>query len=82
MANVKFSVPDSPVPESLRQAFNATFKDENQSAIIAERMHEAIERAQRRQRHFAAIGRILERRRTAPRLSAEEFCSIREESRG
>ena len=82
MATVNFSVPDSPVPESLRQAFNETFKDENQSAIIAELMREAIEHAQRRQRHVAAIGRILERRRTAPRLSDEEFRAIREESRG
>jgi hypothetical protein len=76
MATVNFSVPDS-----LKQAFNETFKDENKSAIIAQLMHEAIERAQRRQRHVAAIGRILERRRTAPRLSDEEFRAIREDFR-
>lgn len=76
MATVNFSVPDS-----LKQAFNETFKNENKSAIIAELMHEAIERAQRRQRHVEAIGRILERRRTAPRLSDEEFRAIREDGR-
>jgi hypothetical protein len=76
MATVNFSVPDS-----LKQAFNATFKDQNKSAIIAELMQEAIERTQRRQRHAEAIDRILERRRQAPGLSAEELRAAREDGR-
>jgi hypothetical protein len=76
MATVNFSVPDS-----LKQAFNETFKDKNKSAIIADLMHEAIEHAQRRQRHSEAIDRILERRRAAPCLSDEEFRAIREDGR-
>jgi len=76
MATVNFSVPDS-----LEQAFNATFKDRNKSAIIAELMQEAIERAQRRQRHAEAIERILERRRQAPCLSTDELRAAREDGR-
>lgn len=76
MATVNFSVPDS-----LKQAFNATFKDQNKSAIIAELMQEAIERTQRRQRHAEAIDRILERRRQAPHLSVEELRAAREDGR-
>ena len=50
MATVNFSV-----PEAIKRAFNETFQDRNKSAIIAELMREAIERAQRRQRHVEAI---------------------------
>lgn len=76
MATVNFSVPDS-----LKHAFNATFKDQNKSAIIAELMQEAIERTQRRQRHAEAIDRILERRRHAPCLSGEDLRAVREDGR-
>ena len=44
-------------------------------------MQEAIERTQRRQRHAEAIDRILERRRQAPCLSAEELRTAREDGR-
>ncbi len=76
MATVNFSV-----SETIKQAFNETFKDQNKSAIIAELMREAVERAQRRQRHVAAIDRILERRQHASCLSEDEFRSIREDGR-
>ncbi|TCT20868.1 hypothetical protein [Thiobaca trueperi] len=76
MATVNFSV-----PEAVKQSFNETFKDQNKSAIIAELMREAVERAQHRQRHVAAIDRILERRQHAPSLSEHEFRSIREDDR-
>lgn len=76
MATVNFSVPDN-----LKQAFNETFKEQNKSAVIADLMREAIERVQRRQRHAEAIEHILERRRTAPSLSAEELRAIREAGR-
>ncbi|NCA71609.1 MAG: hypothetical protein EOM91_16300 [Sphingobacteriia bacterium] len=57
MASVDFSVPDA-----IKQAFNEIFKDQNKSAIIAELMREAVERAQHRQRRMDAVDRILERR--------------------
>lgn len=76
MATVNFSV-----PEEVKRAFNETFKDHNKSAIIADLMREAVERAQRRQRQSEAIDRILERRKRAPPLTEQEFRAAREEGR-
>ena len=74
MATVNFSV-----PEAVKQAFNETFKNQNKSAIIADLMSEAVERAQHQQRHRAAIDRILERRKHAPSMTDEELRAAREE---
>lgn len=76
MATVNFSV-----PEAVKQAFNETFKNHNKSAIIADLMSEAVERAQHQQRHRAAIERILERRKHAPSMTDEELRAAREEGR-
>ncbi len=76
MATVNFSV-----PEAVKQAFNETFKNHNKSAIIANLMSEAVERAQHQQRHRAAIDRILERRKHAPSMTDEELRAAREEGR-
>ena len=76
MATVNFSVPDE-----VKQAFNETFKGRNKSAIIAELMREAGERAQRRQRQSEAVDRILERRKHTPPVTAEELRAAREEGR-
>jgi rRNA-processing protein FCF1 len=76
MATVNFSVPDE-----VKEAFNATFANENKSAIIAALMREAVERAERKQRHREAIDRILERRGRAPVMTEEEFRTAREEGR-
>ncbi len=76
MATVNFSV-----PEAIKQSFNATFKGQNKSAIIAELMREAVERSQRRQRRIDAIDRILERREHAPQVSDEDLRAIREDGR-
>ncbi len=76
MATVNFSV-----PEDVKQAFNETFKGQNKSAIIADLMREAVERAQQRQRQSEAIDRILERRKRAPPLTEQEFRAAREEGR-
>ncbi len=76
MATVNFSV-----PEDVKQAFNETFKGQNKSAIIADLMGEAVERAQQRQRQSEAIDRILERRKRAPPLTEQEFRAAREEGR-
>jgi hypothetical protein len=76
MATVKFSV-----PPALEAEFNETFKDQNTSAIIADLMREAIDRAQRQQRHTKAVEHILARHRLAPRASDEELRAIRAEGR-
>jgi metal-responsive CopG/Arc/MetJ family transcriptional regulator len=76
MATVNFSVPDD-----VKEAFNATYKGKNKSAVIAELMREAVERAQRKQRSHEAIGRILDRRKHAPAVTDEELRAAREKGR-
>ena len=61
MSTVNFSV-----PEDVKQAFNEAFQGQNKSAIIADLMREAVERAERKQRRHQAIARIPERRKNAP----------------
>ena len=56
MSTVNFSVPDE-----VKEEFNAVFSGQNKSAIIAELMREAVERARRKERSRAAIGRIVAR---------------------
>lgn len=76
MATVNFSV-----PEEVKKAFNKTFRDCNKSAVIAELMREAVERARRRQASHDAIGRILQRHRSAPLRSDEAIRKAREQGR-
>ena len=76
MASVNFSVPDD-----VKEAFNAAFEGQNKSAVIAELMREAVERAERRQRSRAAIERILARRPGAPVRSAKQLKGAREKGR-
>ena len=76
MATVNFSVPDD-----VKDAFNTTFSGRNKSAIIADLMREAIERAHRKQQRHAAIEHILTRHRHAPVLTDSDIRSAREENR-
>jgi len=76
MAIVNFSV-----PEDVKQAFNTTFQGQNKSAVIAELMREAVDRAQRHQQHRSAVDRILADRATAPRVTAARFNAARDEGR-
>ena len=76
MSTVNFSV-----PEAVKQVFNETFQGQNKSAIIAELMLEAVERARAKQRSIAAYRSILERRRNAPAITEEEFRAAREAGR-
>ena len=76
MPTVNFSVPDD-----VKDAFNTTFEGQNKSAVIADLMREAVERAQRRQQHVSAIDRILARRVNAPRITEAQFRAAREEGR-
>lgn len=76
MSTVNFSVPDA-----VKKAFNEAYKGQNKSAVIAELMVEAVERAARKQRSHDAILKILERRQHAPALNEEEIRSARNEGR-
>ena len=72
MATVTFIVPDD-----VNDAFNATFADVNKSAVIAELMREAVERARRKHASDRAVDAILARRRRAPVYSASELLRSR-----
>lgn len=76
MSTVNFSV-----PEDVKQAFNEAFQGQNKSAIIADLMREAVDRAERKQRHYQAISRILQRRKNAPSVTEEDIRAAREEGR-
>ena len=76
MSTVNFSVPGD-----VKQAFNATFARQNKSAVIAELMREAVARAQRQEQHRQAVERILEHRKTAPKISEAQFIAARQEGR-
>lgn len=76
MSTVNFSVPDD-----VKDAFNATFEGQNKSAIIAQLMRDAIERAALKARSRAAIVRILRARPKAPVRSAKTLRAAREKGR-
>lgn len=76
MATVNFSVPDD-----VKEAFNIAYQGQNKSAVIADLMCEAVERAERKQRSHDAISRIMARRKHAPSLTDEQIRSAREDGR-
>ena len=76
MSTVNFSV-----PEEVKRSFNEAFEGQNKSAIIAELMREAVERAERRKRHRQAIARIVKRHKRAPTVTAEDIRAAREAGR-
>lgn len=76
MSMVNFSVPDD-----VKEAFNAVFAGQNKSAIVAQLMRQAVERAELKERSRAAIARILEARPSAPVRSAKTLQSARERGR-
>ena len=76
MSTVNFSV-----PEEVKQSFNKAFAGQNKSAIIADLMREAVERAESRKRHRQAIARILKRRKRAPTVMSEDIRAAREAGR-
>jgi len=76
MSTVNFSV-----PEDVKNAFNITFEGQNKSAVIAELMREAVERAQSQQRSRDAFQRILQRRNQAVSVTAAQLSAAREEGR-
>jgi hypothetical protein len=64
MATVNYSVPDE-----LKRAFNATFAGQNESAVIARLMRQAVEEEQRKQRRAGALERLQARKAERPPLS-------------
>ena len=76
MSTVNFSV-----PEDVKQIFNEVFNGKNKSAIIAELMLEAVERAQRNHRSQQAYLNILKRKKNAPVITAKQFRTARETGR-
>ncbi len=76
MATVNFSVPDE-----VKNAFNSAYQGQNKSAVIAELMMEAVERAAHRKRHREACANILARRAVTEPVTEEEIRAAREELR-
>lgn len=76
MSTVNYSV-----PEDIKRAFNETFAGRNKSAIVAELMAEAVERERLRQRRAETAQRILDRRGSGSRASAERVRRAREQGR-
>ena len=69
------------MPDEVKEEFNAVFSGQNKSAIIAELMREAVERARRKERSRAAIGRIVARRERAPGVTEASFRKSRDKGR-
>ena len=76
MPTVNFSV-----PEDVKEAFNNTFEGQNKSAVIADLMREAVDRAKGQQRAKEAYQRILLRRQRAPVITDSQIRAAREEGR-
>ena len=72
MSTVNFSVPND-----VKDAFNATFEGQNKSAVIADLMREAVERAKQKKASEAAYLRIVKRRKNAPVVSLAQLRAAR-----
>ena len=76
MATMNFSIPDD-----VKERFNQTFVNSNKSAIVAQLLEEAIERAERKQRSDLAIQRILAIRKSNKPASTKAILRTRDEIR-
>lgn len=76
MGTMNFSIPDD-----IKDDFNRTFAHENKSAVVANLLREAVEKARRKQRSDAAIDRILARLQQRTPVTDEEMRNAREEGR-
>ena len=76
MATMNFSIPDD-----VKERFNLTFINSNKSAIVAQLLEEAIERAERKQRSDLAVKRILAIRKTNKPASTKAILRTRDEIR-
>ena len=76
MATMNFSIPDD-----VKERFNQTFANSNKSAIVAQLLEEAIDRAERKQRSDLAIKRILAIRKSNAPASTKAILRTRDEIR-
>ena len=76
MATMNFSIPDD-----VKKRFNQTFINSNKSAIVAQLLEEAIERAERKQQSDKAIQRILAIRKSNAPASTKAILRTRDEIR-
>ncbi len=76
MATMNFSIPDD-----VKERFNQTFVNSNKSAIVAQLLEEAIERAERKQLSDKAIQRILAIRKANTPASTKAILRTRDEIR-
>ncbi len=76
MATMNFSIPND-----VKERFNQTFVNANKSAIVAQLLEEAIERAERKQRSDLAIQRILAIRKSNEPLSLRIILRTRDQVR-
>ena len=76
MATMNFSIPDD-----VKKRFNQTFVNSNKSAIVAQLLEEAIERAERKQRSDLAVQRILAIRKSNTPASSKAILRMRDEMR-
>ena len=72
MPTVNFSV-----PADVKLAFETAFNGQNKSAVIAELMREAVDRAQSRQRAQLAVRNILRNRGQTPPVTVAQFKVVR-----
>ena len=78
---VTISTVNFSVPYEVKNAFNEAYKGQNKSAVIAELMRKAVERAHRKQLHRDACANILALRAQMPTVSAEDVQAARDELR-
>ena len=71
---------DADDPDDVKVAFNATFEGQNKSALIADLMREAVERAKQKKASEAAYLCIVKRRKNAPVVSIVHGDSARFET--
>ena len=76
MATMNFSIPDD-----VKERFNQTFVNSNKSAIVAQLLEEAIDRAERKQQSDLAIQRILAIRKSNKPASTKMILRTRDEIR-
>jgi hypothetical protein len=76
MATVNFSVPDD-----VKAAFNAAFRGENKSAIIAQLMRQAVDERQRQEQRAGAIDALLGLRCRAKPMNDTTLRKVREQDR-
>lgn len=76
MSTVNYSVPDD-----VKDAFNRTFDGQNKSAVIADLMREAVERAERKVRARRAFEQLNAGRSERPAVGDNDIRAMRDELR-